>query len=108
MIIPKEFPYPDDLGRQAEKKVFESFKKIPDDHGFDIYYNKIFYNDNNPGHPEDGEADFVVFHEELGFIIVEVKGGIISYDGENDQWFSETVRSKKNNKIHQDLTQNVL
>lgn len=108
MIIPKEFPYPDDLGRQAEKKVFEAFNKIPDQSGFDIFYNKIIYNDSNPGYPEDGEADFVVFHEELGFIVVEVKGGIISYDGENDQWFSETVRSKKINKIKNPFQQAVV
>lgn len=108
MIIPKEFPYPDDLGRQAEKKVFEAFNRIPEQSGFDIYYNKIIYNDSNPGYPEDGEADFVVFHEQLGFIVVEVKGGIISYDGENDQWFSETVRSKKINKIKNPFQQAVV
>jgi len=99
MIYPSTFPYPDDPKRNAEKKVYEALKKIPDSNGFDIYYNKIIYNDANPGHLVDGEADFIVFHSELGFIVVEVKGGIISYDAEKDQWFTKTLKSQTMYKI---------
>jgi len=36
----------------------------------------------------DGEADFVIFDPNSGFIVVEIKGGGISYDTENDKWFT--------------------
>lgn len=99
MIIPKIFPYPDNIQRHAEKKVFEALKKIPDKNGFDIFYNKIIYNDVNPGYSEDGEADFVIFHAELGFMVIEVKGGEIFYDADKDQWFSKTLKSQNTYKI---------
>ena len=99
MIVPKIFPYPDNIQRYAEKKVFEALKKIPDKNGFDIFYNKIIYNDVNPGYSEDAEADFVVFHAELGFMVIEVKGGEIFYDADKDQWFSKTLKSQKTYKI---------
>lgn len=35
----------------------------------------------------EGEADFVVVIPELGFLILEVKGGTIEYDSENHLWY---------------------
>ena len=35
----------------------------------------------------EGEADFVVVVPELGFLVIEVKGGAIDYDAEEWRWF---------------------
>lgn len=35
----------------------------------------------------EGEADFVIVIPELGFLVIEVKGGTIDYDNENRRWF---------------------
>src|ERR1700679_160603 len=48
--------------------------------------------------PEDGEADFVVFDEDRGFIVIEVKGGGISCDPVSGTW-SSISRSAIRNTI---------
>lgn len=46
------------------------------------------------GAPRDGEADFVIFDPNNGFIVVEVKGGGISYNPENDEWHTYNARGR--------------
>jgi len=36
---------------------------------------------------QQGECDFVVLHPDLGLLFIEVKGGMLTYDAENFQWF---------------------
>lgn len=38
--------------------------------------------------PTDAEADFVIFDPFRGFLVIEVKGGGITYDGTERQWWS--------------------
>lgn len=38
--------------------------------------------------PTDAEADFVIFDPFKGFIVIEVKGGGITFDGNDRQWWS--------------------
>lgn len=38
--------------------------------------------------PRDGEADFVIFSESRGFLVVEIKGGGITCDPATDTWTS--------------------
>ena len=38
--------------------------------------------------PEDGEADFVIVDEQSGIVIVEIKGGGVSFDAKLGQWTS--------------------
>ena len=40
------------------------------------------------GNPQDGEADFIVAHPKHGVLLIEVKGGRISYSGARRQWIS--------------------
>lgn len=40
------------------------------------------------GPPREGEADFVVFDPDYGMLVIEVKGGGITYDALKDQWQS--------------------
>ena len=44
--------------------------------------------------PIDGEADFVVVHPDLGFLVIEVKGGTITFDTERQRWFSESANGQ--------------
>jgi hypothetical protein len=40
------------------------------------------------GAPRDGETDFIVAHPKFGILLIEVKGGEISYNGAQRQWLS--------------------
>lgn len=46
------------------------------------------------GRPRDGEADFVIIYPNKGIIVVEVKGGGISYEPSEGQWYSENRDGK--------------
>jgi hypothetical protein len=37
---------------------------------------------------QDGEADFIIAHPNLGVMIIEVKGGRIHYDANLALWYS--------------------
>ncbi len=37
---------------------------------------------------QEGEVDFLIVHRELGWLALEVKGGIITVDGAKGKWFS--------------------
>ncbi|HQY30285.1 MAG TPA: NERD domain-containing protein [Thermomicrobiales bacterium] len=40
------------------------------------------------GQTRDGEADFVIVHPDRGLLVIEVKGGAITWDPDCDQWTS--------------------
>lgn len=40
------------------------------------------------GVPRDGETDFIIAHPDHGILLIEVKGGAISYSGSRWQWIS--------------------
>src|SRR5450755_953946 len=40
------------------------------------------------GVPRDGETDFILVHPDDGILLIEVKGGHISYEGSRRQWIS--------------------
>jgi len=40
------------------------------------------------GQTRDGEADFVIVHPNRGLLVIEVKGGAITWDPDCDQWTS--------------------
>ena len=44
------------------------------------------------GKPIEGEADFVVYHPQRGFLVLEVKGGGISHEGSTRKWWSTDRR----------------
>jgi hypothetical protein len=46
--------------------------------------------------PEDGEADFVVFDEDRGFLVIEVKGGGVLYDPVLGSWSSISRTNTRN------------
>jgi hypothetical protein len=48
------------------------------------------------GEPRDGEADFVIFAPDKGLVVVEIKGGGVSYSPAQGQWYSVNVSGEKN------------
>lgn len=77
------YPESDNLCRShAEKKILNCLKSFSDK--FHIIQNlpwvSTYVMDLTKHFSPEGEADFVIFHEEYGILILEVKGGNISYN----------------------------
>lgn len=72
--------------RGAERRMYEALAKMSD--AFVVFYSVAWQGKSRDGNVQDGEADFVVAHPELGILVIEVKGGGIRYDGAVDQWHS--------------------
>lgn len=75
----------------AEKKLFKIFEKeLSDDyivfHG--IWWQHIKYI------VQDREADFIIIHPDKGILIVEAKGGKISYDPVSMAWYTNESKLK--------------
>jgi hypothetical protein len=75
----------------AEKKLFDLFaKNLSDDyivfHG--TWWQHIKYI------VQDREADFIIIHPDKGILIVEAKGGTISYDPVNKDWYTNEKKLK--------------
>ena len=76
----------------AERQTYESLKKNL--HGdYDVYYSVRWLHKGPRSGGQDGEADFVLVHPDLGFLILEVKGGGISR--RNGRWFSTDARGRR-------------
>lgn len=48
---------------------------------------------------QEGEVDFLIIHRDLGWLALEVKGGLITVDGARGQWVS-TDRSGRRHALH--------
>ncbi|SVC72914.1 uncharacterized protein METZ01_LOCUS325768, partial [marine metagenome] len=73
-----------DKKRKAECKVFDALKKSLDNN-FHVFYSTWWF--NLKGKQQDGEADFIVAHKDLGIIFIEVKGGAVRRDDQGN-WYS--------------------
>jgi len=72
-----------DPKRNAEKKVFEALSGLGP--SFVIFYS-VAWQSRKDGSARDGEADFVIAHPDYGVLVLEVKGGGISYNAQSGQW----------------------
>ena len=82
-----------DWKRKAEVDVYNALKEtLPD--GFYVFYSCRWLDSHRRSNKDDGEADFVVAHEKFGYIVLEVKGGIISRDERTQQWYSKDARNE--------------
>lgn len=86
LIIPDD-PLYHQTGSAAEIKVFQSLKALPDEW---TVIHSLRWVRSNPatGAKPQGEGDFICLHPDYGAIVLEVKGGGISY--RNGRWFSES------------------
>lgn len=91
-------------GREAEVAVFDALRAQLDA-SVTVLYSVEWNAPLNEGRPaQDGEADFVICDPERGFLVLEVKGGIISFDPDREQWLS-TSRSGYVNEIPDPIKQ---
>ncbi|WP_373491036.1 NERD domain-containing protein [Parasphingorhabdus sp.] len=102
---PRELPVSirEDRRRRAEVRVYEHLQKVLDD-SFSVFYSSPWLGVDHLGAEKDGECDFLVAHQRLGILAIEVKGGGISYDPEADQWWSTDInqfRHKIKNPVEQ-------
>ncbi len=72
-----------DPKRQAERKVFEAFSELGQ--SFVVFYS-VAWQARKDGRTRDGEADFVIAHPDLGILVLEIKGGGVSYDASKGEW----------------------
>lgn len=76
ILIPEEFEY--NLSESnGEKRVYNSLKNHLDDEWF-VYHSWRWVDYHNK-RSKQGEGDFVIFHPDIGIIVIEVKGGKIEY-----------------------------
>ena len=69
-----------DTESNAEKKVFTLLQKVFDD-SWTIFHSFSMQGVNTEGKHIDAEADFVLFNKFFGILILEIKGGIVSFEG---------------------------
>lgn len=71
----------------AERRLFEVFRQQLSDH-FTVLHSVAWLGIRREGAaPVDGEADFVAIHPLMGVLVIEVKGGLIRFDG--NAWYSQ-------------------
>jgi hypothetical protein len=72
---------------QAEEQFYQHCKLLSSD--WRVYYSCTLSGLEGEQGLKDNEIDFVLYHPSFGLIIVEVKGGRISYDPDAQQFGSE-------------------
>lgn len=80
-MFPTQYPKPPNPD-DPEFEVFEVLRKLPEQ--YTVFYSKKFKGTGS--WKEESEIDFIVFDHELVLLCLEVKGGMIEYDGEQDCW----------------------
>jgi hypothetical protein len=71
----------------AERRLFE---RLRDDTADDLvaFHGVAWLAPGADGKPREGEADFVLAHPRYGALVLEVKGGTVSYDAARGRWMS--------------------
>ncbi len=84
MIYPGELP--EDIDNKGEIEVFNRFKEI--EAAYDIFYSRKFEKKaSGEQKQKQYEVDFIIAKQNNGIICLEVKGGIIRYDGNSSKWY---------------------
>ena len=79
-----------DTKSEAERRLYERFARdLPED--YTVFHSVRWLARDSRSGARDGEADFVLAHPERGVLLLEAKGGLIRYDGELGQWYSNNI-----------------
>jgi hypothetical protein len=77
-----------DPKKRAEIKLYDALQQQLQGN-WQVYYGVAWLGRIvTEGVPRDGETDFILVHPEYGILLIEVKGGHISYQGSRRQWVS--------------------
>lgn len=82
----------DDIAHGSERKVAEALcAQLPPDckvfHSYPwLRYNRDAINSGSQLAMREGEADFVIVHPRFGLMVLEIKGGNVSYDPATLKW----------------------
>ena len=68
----------------AERRLYEGFLEQLDE-SYVVYHSVDWVLAGRNG-PDEGEADFVIAHPELGVLALEAKGGALAYDPDTRRW----------------------
>lgn len=85
------------IENDGESRVYAALRKLPA--GFTVMYSYAFHIHANSAtggfgdDPVSGEADFVVVHPSLGYLVIEVKQGKIGYA--NGRWYEEKAHGQE-------------
>ena len=91
-MIPSIYPLYEQ--NQAESKVFAAIQKgLSDD--YTVFHSFNVIAQNARGTFIDGEIDFLIYSPKAGFLVLEVKGGVIEYDGGTGTWYQNNRPLKK-------------
>lgn len=85
---------PEHTESRAEKQLFTILRDSLDDN-FTVFHSFNLLTKNIKNKFVDGEIDFLIFSPTLGFIVLEVKGGSIIYNGEQGIWYQNDRPLKK-------------
>lgn len=88
-LWPRELPVSirQDSRRRAEVRVYDRLAEVLDD-SFTVFYSSPWLGTDHLGNERDGECDFMIAHPRRGYLTLEVKGGGISFDPVERQWWS--------------------
>ncbi len=81
--------------KRAEVKLYDALCQQLGGSWVILYHVAWLGRTTTTGAPRDGETDFIIAHPDFGILLVEVKGGSISYQGSQQQWIS---RDRGNNE----------
>ncbi|MEW6143313.1 MAG: NERD domain-containing protein [Chloroflexota bacterium] len=76
---------PDEVESRAERELFPVFRDRLDD-SFMVFHSFKLLTRNLEDRFVEGEIDYLIYSPARGFLVLEVKGGAISYDGESGAW----------------------
>jgi hypothetical protein len=77
----------DDPMRFAELRVFQALSNLPE--RYRVFYSLHWQNDSKETGAYEGEADFIIANPDKGLVVLEVKGGGITFDGTSGKWYSQ-------------------
>ena len=78
----------------GEAKTWLALSELPD--AWRVYHSKTYYLVPGlaPGPVREGEIDFLLLHPEHGLLVLEVKGGGVSFEGRAARWTSVDRRGQ--------------
>lgn len=77
---------PEDTQSEAEKKLFPVLHESLDDN-FTVFHSFHLLTHNLKDKFIEGEIDYLLFSPEYGLLVLEVKSGLIRYQGVTATWY---------------------